>query len=310
MKLDPVEMRRRNFIRAAGFPVSHASRRHLRRRRTSRRCWTGCSQPPTGRASTHGARQSKQRGKLRGRGLAMYLEWTGAMPTETVDIEVDAQGEVTVFSGTQAMGQGLETTYTQLVDEMLGMPLFKGDDRAGRHRSRQRRRQRRLALGVRRRIGGGRRWPQDVHPRARSSPPRRSRLRPPTSNTATAGFASPAPTARSSPASLPSASRRSVIRVSATQDALDAVVAQRRAGVRGGDRSRDGRGDARAHRQLRRHRPHHQPHASSRARSTAASRRAPARRSTSASLYDAESGQLLTGSLWTTACRAPTSCRR
>jgi carbon-monoxide dehydrogenase large subunit len=38
-----------------------------------------------------------------------------------VDIEIDAEGTVTVFSGTQAMGQGLETTYTQLVEEVLGV---------------------------------------------------------------------------------------------------------------------------------------------------------------------------------------------
>ena len=64
-------------------------------------------------------KESSSRGKLRGRGVAVYLEWTGALPTETVDIEIDARGTVTVFSGTQAMGQGLETTYTQLVDRGL-----------------------------------------------------------------------------------------------------------------------------------------------------------------------------------------------
>ncbi|MGE5638592.1 MAG: xanthine dehydrogenase family protein molybdopterin-binding subunit [Clostridia bacterium] len=68
---------------------------------------------------------SLQRGKLRGRGLSLYLEWTGALPTETVDIEVAADGSVTVFSGTQAMGQGLETTYTQLVAEVLGFDASK-----------------------------------------------------------------------------------------------------------------------------------------------------------------------------------------
>ncbi|HKU48140.1 MAG TPA: xanthine dehydrogenase family protein molybdopterin-binding subunit [Burkholderiales bacterium] len=66
-------------------------------------------------------KQTTQRGKLRGRAVSVYLEWTGALPTETVDIEIDAQGTVTVFSGTQAMGQGLETTYTQLVEEVLGV---------------------------------------------------------------------------------------------------------------------------------------------------------------------------------------------
>ncbi|HSG77293.1 MAG TPA: xanthine dehydrogenase family protein molybdopterin-binding subunit [Burkholderiales bacterium] len=82
------------------------------------------------------AEQSKKRGKLRGRGLSAYLEWTGALPTETVDIEVDADGKVTVFSGTQAMGQGLETTYVQLITEVLQIPaaavtIVQGDtDRA------------------------------------------------------------------------------------------------------------------------------------------------------------------------------------
>ena len=79
---------------------------------------------------------SRARGKLRGRGLSLYLEWTGAVPTETVNIEVAADGSVTVFSGTQAMGQGLETSYTQLVEELLGIEasrirIVQGDtDRA------------------------------------------------------------------------------------------------------------------------------------------------------------------------------------
>jgi carbon-monoxide dehydrogenase large subunit len=77
-----------------------------------------------------------RRGKLRGRGMSVYLEWTGALPTETVDIEAAADGTVTVFSGTQAMGQGLETSYTQLVVEQLGISpekirIVQGDtDRA------------------------------------------------------------------------------------------------------------------------------------------------------------------------------------
>jgi carbon-monoxide dehydrogenase large subunit len=71
--------------------------------------------------------ESQRRGKLRGRGLSLYLEWTGALPTETVDIQVSAEGRVTVFSGTQAMGQGLETSYTQLVTELLGIPVDRID---------------------------------------------------------------------------------------------------------------------------------------------------------------------------------------
>jgi carbon-monoxide dehydrogenase large subunit len=79
---------------------------------------------------------SRRRGKLRGRGLAAYLEWTGALPTETVDIEAAPDGTITIFSGTQAMGQGLETAYTQLAVEVLGVDarqvrIVQGDtDRA------------------------------------------------------------------------------------------------------------------------------------------------------------------------------------
>ena len=124
LALDPAEIRRRNFIRPEQLPY----RTHLGEvydtgdfsqvlnRLLEFSDWKGFP-----------AREehSRKRGKLRGRGLSVYLEWTGALPTETVDIEVDAQGQVTVFSGTQAMGQGLETTYTQLVVEALGVPVEK-----------------------------------------------------------------------------------------------------------------------------------------------------------------------------------------
>jgi carbon-monoxide dehydrogenase large subunit len=124
MKLDPAEVRRRNFIRPQDFPY----RTHL-----GDTYDVGNFGGVLDKLLTHAdwkafpARRavSEKQGRLRGRGLSVYLEWTGAVPTETVDIEVNAQGEVTVFSGTQAMGQGLETSYTQLVTEVLGMPVEK-----------------------------------------------------------------------------------------------------------------------------------------------------------------------------------------
>jgi carbon-monoxide dehydrogenase large subunit len=135
MKIDPAAMRRRNFIPAEAFPY----RTHLGDvydagnfaavldQLLAAADWNGF---PARR------QEAKKRGKLRGRGLSVYLEWTGALPTETVDIEVDAEGNVTVFSGTQAMGQGLETSYTQLIEEVLGIApgkirIVQGDtDRA------------------------------------------------------------------------------------------------------------------------------------------------------------------------------------
>jgi carbon-monoxide dehydrogenase large subunit len=124
MKLDPVGLRRRNLIGPSEFPY----RTHLGDvydsgdfarmldRALDAADWQGFPKRKE---------ESKKRGKLRGRGVAVYLEWTGAIPTETVDIEVAADGTVTVFSGTQAMGQGLETSYSQLVNELLGIDVGK-----------------------------------------------------------------------------------------------------------------------------------------------------------------------------------------
>jgi aerobic carbon-monoxide dehydrogenase large subunit len=124
MKLDPVELRRRNFIPPDAFP----HRTHLGdtydggdfarmlERALDAADWQGFAKRKD---------ESKRRGKLRGRGVSVYLEWTGALPTETVDIEVSADGTVMVFSGTQAMGQGLETSYSQLVEELLGVGVEK-----------------------------------------------------------------------------------------------------------------------------------------------------------------------------------------
>ena len=135
MKLDPAEIRRRNFIAPAAFPYkTHMGDTYDDGQFA--KILEGVLQLSDWKNFGDRKEQSRKQGKLRGRGLASYLEWTGALPTETVDIEVSADGTVTVFSGTMAMGQGLETSYTQLVSEVLDIPsekikIIQGDtDRA------------------------------------------------------------------------------------------------------------------------------------------------------------------------------------
>ena len=135
MRIDPVEMRRRNLLQPGDFPVAtHAGEVYDTGNFPG--ILDGLVELADWKGFPARAAESKRRGRLRGRGLATYLEWTGALPTETVDIEVDAAGRVTVFSGTQAMGQGLETSYVQLVTEVLQIPaarvtIVQGDtDRA------------------------------------------------------------------------------------------------------------------------------------------------------------------------------------
>ncbi|MDE8344854.1 MAG: xanthine dehydrogenase family protein molybdopterin-binding subunit [Acidocella sp.] len=66
--------------------------------------------------------EAEARGKKLGRGITSYVEWTGAYAfTETVDVTVTGDHRVIVHSATQAMGQGLETAYTQLIADRLGV---------------------------------------------------------------------------------------------------------------------------------------------------------------------------------------------
>jgi len=122
--IDRVELRRRNLLAPSDMPYrTHVGETYdsgnfarMLEQVQAASDWEGYARR---------AEDSARRGKLRGRGVAAYLEWTGALPTETVDVEISADGTVTVFSGTQAMGQGLETAYTQLVVELLEVDADK-----------------------------------------------------------------------------------------------------------------------------------------------------------------------------------------
>jgi carbon-monoxide dehydrogenase large subunit len=116
--IDRVELRRRNLLAPSDMPYrTHVGETYdsgnfarMLDQVLAAADWTGYAKR---------AEESARSGRLRGRGVATYLEWTGALPTETVDLEISADGTVTIYSGTQAMGQGLETAYTQLVVELF-----------------------------------------------------------------------------------------------------------------------------------------------------------------------------------------------
>jgi carbon-monoxide dehydrogenase large subunit len=68
--------------------------------------------------------ESKARGKLRGRGLATFLEWTGGNALEEqVQVRVTADGFIELTSATMPMGQGIATSYAQLAVDVFGVPL-------------------------------------------------------------------------------------------------------------------------------------------------------------------------------------------
>ena len=65
--------------------------------------------------------QSRTRGYYRGLGHAVYIEQSGFPPDEFAELRFDPSGTLTVLMGTQSSGQGHQTAYTQLAVERLGV---------------------------------------------------------------------------------------------------------------------------------------------------------------------------------------------
>jgi aerobic carbon-monoxide dehydrogenase large subunit len=67
--------------------------------------------------------ESARRGKLRGLGLATYIEQCGGGGDEFAEIRFDGGGGLTLLIGTQSSGQGHQTAYAQIISERLGVPF-------------------------------------------------------------------------------------------------------------------------------------------------------------------------------------------
>jgi carbon-monoxide dehydrogenase large subunit len=67
-------------------------------------------------------RDAKRRGRLMGRGLANYVESSIGAPREQARIKVQPEGRVDVVIGTQSSGQGHETSFSQVISDLLHVP--------------------------------------------------------------------------------------------------------------------------------------------------------------------------------------------
>jgi carbon-monoxide dehydrogenase large subunit len=118
------EIRKRNFIRETQMPY----KTHLGFTLDSGD-FEGTMQMALDDADWSGIEARKaealKRGKLRGIGLASFIEGAGSRPVEGMRIRFEEDGQVTVIAGTYAHGQGHETVYSQLVNEFLGVDFDK-----------------------------------------------------------------------------------------------------------------------------------------------------------------------------------------
>jgi len=133
MKIDPAEIRRRNFIRDFPYQTPVALQYD-----TGNYQATLDAALKLGEVSGFESRkqESLRRGKLRGIGYAAYIEACGIAPSavagslgaraglfEAGEIRVHPTGSVTVFTGSHSHGQGHETTFAQVVADRLGIPI-------------------------------------------------------------------------------------------------------------------------------------------------------------------------------------------
>ena len=125
MNLDPAELRRRNMIRPDQMPYKSPMEQvydvgefeKIMDQALVLGDWKGFDAR---------REQSKKRGRLRGRGIATFLEWTGGnVLTEQVKVNVLPEGIIELESATQAMGQGIATSYAQLAVDVFGVSIEK-----------------------------------------------------------------------------------------------------------------------------------------------------------------------------------------
>jgi carbon-monoxide dehydrogenase large subunit len=122
MNLDRVEIRRRNVVKRAmlpyrspmGLTYDSGDFEGNMERALSVAGWAGFE---ARRAA------SLEQGKLRGIGLANYVEAPVGAPRERIEMTVLPEGIIDIVSGTQSQGQGHATTFAQVVVAQLGVAI-------------------------------------------------------------------------------------------------------------------------------------------------------------------------------------------
>ena len=120
--IDRIDLRKRNMIRKNDLPFKAASD-------MTYDCgdFLGVLKQALDAADYAGfnkrRRESRKRGLLRGFGIGCYLEVTAAPGKELGAIHFEADGTVTIITGTLDFGMGHATTYAQILTDLLGVPF-------------------------------------------------------------------------------------------------------------------------------------------------------------------------------------------
>jgi aerobic carbon-monoxide dehydrogenase large subunit len=123
---DPAALRRQNLIPAAAIPWTAASGLQydsgdfaaVLEDGLAKADWAGFAER---------RQESHARGRLRGRGLACYLEVTAPSNPEMGGIRFEDDGRVTLITGTLDYGQGHASAFAQVLADRLGLPFERID---------------------------------------------------------------------------------------------------------------------------------------------------------------------------------------
>ncbi len=133
--MDPAELRRRNFIPKDAYPYQTPVALQYDSGDYGATLELGL------KAADYAGFEARRReamahGKLRGIGIATYIEACGIAPSavvgslgaraglyESAAVRVHPTGSVSILTGSHSHGQGHETTFSQLVADRLGIPI-------------------------------------------------------------------------------------------------------------------------------------------------------------------------------------------
>jgi carbon-monoxide dehydrogenase large subunit len=118
--IDPIALRRRNAIRR--FPYRSSLGMTIDCGRFAANLDDMAERVLSGGFAER-RRQAASLGKLRGLGVACFLETSRGTPGERAEIRFEPDGRVALVLGTQSNGQGHETSYPQIAADLLGLPM-------------------------------------------------------------------------------------------------------------------------------------------------------------------------------------------
>ncbi|HEY1506344.1 MAG TPA: molybdopterin cofactor-binding domain-containing protein, partial [Stellaceae bacterium] len=124
--IDRIELRRKNLVRQEQMPYTNAvgttydSGDYERAMNDALRIadWSGFAAR---------REEAAKRGRCLGFGLANYVESSTGSPRERAELKVLPEGRVRLVIGTQPSGQGQETSFSQVIADLLGVAMERID---------------------------------------------------------------------------------------------------------------------------------------------------------------------------------------